>query len=81
MSHDPSEIVLMCKFVAGETFFIIIISKNVENGCAFFWWIDSSNFWILYANTFFDKLYELKLMYYEKKHELTLNNIIFINEH
>ncbi len=31
MSHDPSEIILICRFAAQETFLIII---NVENSCA-----------------------------------------------
>ncbi len=31
MSHDPSEIILICWFAAQETFIIII---NVENSCA-----------------------------------------------
>ncbi len=31
VSHDPSEIILICWFAAQETFLIII---NVENGCA-----------------------------------------------
>ncbi len=32
VSHDPSEIILICWFAAQETFLIIII--NVENSCA-----------------------------------------------
>jgi len=31
VSHDPSEIILICRFAAQETFLIII---NVENSCA-----------------------------------------------
>ncbi len=31
VSHDPSEIILICWFAAQETFLIII---NVENSCA-----------------------------------------------
>ncbi len=32
VSHDPSEIILICWFAAQETFLIIII--NIENSCA-----------------------------------------------
>ena len=43
VSHDPSEIILICWFAAQETFMIII---NVENSCVLFfripWWIESS---------------------------------------
>jgi len=43
MSHDPSEIILICRFAAQETFIII----NVESRCIQFrfrilWWIESS---------------------------------------
>ncbi len=31
VSHDPSEIIIICWFAAQETFLIII---NVENSCA-----------------------------------------------
>ncbi len=30
LSHDPSEIILICWFAAKETF---IISSNIENSC------------------------------------------------
>ncbi len=36
VSHDPSEIILICWFAAQETFIIIII--NVENNSAAFLW-------------------------------------------
>jgi len=47
VSHDPSEIILICWFAAQKTFLIII---NVENSCIFvhgscwilWWWSDSS---------------------------------------
>jgi len=34
MSHDPSEIILICWFAAQGTFIIIIIIINAENSCA-----------------------------------------------
>ncbi len=43
VSHDPSEIILICWFAAQETLLIII---NVDNNGNFFlrivWWIESS---------------------------------------
>ncbi len=36
MSHDPSEILQICRFAAKETFIFIII--NVENSCFIFFW-------------------------------------------
>jgi len=33
VSHDPSEIILICEFTAQETFLFVI---NVENSCVVF---------------------------------------------
>ncbi len=46
VSHDPSEIILICWFAAQETFLIIL---NVENCCAtsyFYEKCDTIQFWV-----------------------------------
>jgi len=45
VSHDPSEIILICWFAAQETFLIII---NVKNSCIYLW-----KHW---SNIFYDSL-------------------------
>ncbi len=49
VSHDPSEIILICWFAAQETFLIII---NVENSCAAQYFVETDTF---YFPWFFDE--------------------------
>ncbi len=59
VSHDPSEIILICWFGAQETFLliIIIIIINVENSCCLIFFVETMIFFskILCWNVFKQK--------------------------
>ncbi len=68
VSHDPSEIILICRFAAQEAFIIIIIIIiiNIENSCAAYFFISVFVgtmiffFWIFLINEMFKKNSNLK---------------------
>ncbi len=57
LSHDPSEIILICRFDAQETFLTII---NVENSCAAYYVCFFGILWLIESSKEHD-LFEIEI--------------------